>query len=302
MNLKQLELFVAVAKEGSMSRGADAVSLAQSTASQHIAALEEEAGVPLLDRAARGVSLSPAGALFLKYARRVLNERDLLVQSMAAFKGLEKASLTIGASNIPANYLVPPLLPALQQKHPGITLSVVSGDSQSILEQLIGAEVELALVGSRSNEKSVRYTPLINDPLVLVVGAGHCWSGRDKIDLDELYDESLIVREKGSGSGQTLETAFNKHNVDSEKIRVAARLGSNEAVLQAVANGFGCAFVSELSARDMLTRNELVVVHTGSFTVDRNIWIAQSRARSLSPAALAFNHLLTDYYSGFEET
>jgi DNA-binding transcriptional LysR family regulator len=60
MNLRQLELFVAVAEEGSMSRGAEAVSLAQSTASQHIAALEEEAGAPLLDRAARGVSLSPA--------------------------------------------------------------------------------------------------------------------------------------------------------------------------------------------------------------------------------------------------
>jgi DNA-binding transcriptional LysR family regulator len=217
---------------------------------------------------------------------------------MAAFKGLEKASLTIGASNIPANYLVPPLLPVLEQSHPGITLSVVAGDSQSILDQLISADVELALVGSRSYEKSVSYTALTSDPLVLVVGAGHPWAERGEIDLEELYGESLIVREKGSGSGQTMESAFKQHGVDSEKIRVAATLGSNEAVLQAVAKGFGCAFVSELSARDLLDRNELVVVQAGSLTVDRNIWIAQSKARSLSPAAAAFVHLIAGYYSG----
>lgn len=300
MNLRQLELFVAVAEEGSMSRGADAVSLAQSTASQHIAALEDEAGVPLLDRAARGVSLSPAGTLFLKHARRVLREKELLSEAMAAFKGLEKASLTIGASNIPANYLVPQLLPALEQKHPGITLSVVAGDSQSVLDQLISSEVELALVGSRLFEKSLKYSALINDPLVLVVAAEHRWAKRGEIDLDELYGEPLIVREKGSGSGQTLELAFKKHGVDSEKVRVAARLGSNEAVLQAVANGFGCAFVSELSAREQLKRKELVAVRTGSLNVHRKIWIAQSKTRSLSPAAQAFVHLLKGYYPGCE--
>jgi len=298
MNFRQLELFVAVAEQGSMSRGAETVSLAQSTASQHISALEEEAGVALLDRAARGVSMSPAGVLFLEHARRVLRERDSLVQSLSAFRGLEKATLTIGASNIPANYLIPPLLPVLHQKHPGISLSVSTGDTQGVLDQLLRAEVELAIVGSCPHDKLINFTALTKDSLVLVVGAGHRWADRTMVSLDELLHEPLIVRERGSGSGQTLELALKKCGINAEKLKVSAMLGSNEAVLQAVACDFGCAFVSELSVKKLLERQELRAVQAEGLKLDRKIWIAQLKTRSPSPAALAFVKLISEYYSG----
>ncbi len=125
MTLRQLELFVAIAETGSFSRGAYKVFLTQSTVSQHVADLEAEIGAQLFDRLGRGVTLTAGGELFLRHARRILAERDALRQSMAAFQGLEQAQLTIGASNIPANYLVPPLLSILHAEHPGISLTML---------------------------------------------------------------------------------------------------------------------------------------------------------------------------------
>lgn len=121
MNLRQLELFVAVAESGSFSRGAENTMRTQSTVSQQIAALEAEFGLRLFDRTGRGVELTEGGRLLLEQARRVLTEMAALKQTMARFQGLEETLLTIGASNIPATYLVPRLLPELARCHPGLT-------------------------------------------------------------------------------------------------------------------------------------------------------------------------------------
>ncbi len=101
MNLRQLELFVAVVEAGSFSRGAEAALLTQSTVSQHIAALESEVELQLLDRTGQGIEVTHAGKLFLQHARKVLAELVALQQAMAGFRGLRQTCLTIGASNIP---------------------------------------------------------------------------------------------------------------------------------------------------------------------------------------------------------
>ncbi len=298
MNLRQLELFVAVAETGSFSRGAETVSLSQSTASQHIAALEAEVGTDLFDRTGRGIILTSGGELFLQHARRILTERDALFQAMIGFKGLENARLTIGASNIPANYLIPPLLPQMIQEHPGISLTMITGDTREILQRLEVAEIELAVVGNRLDQKSVDYLPLMNDRLVLIVGPEHRWSRKHLSSLHELISEPLIVRESGSGSGQSLERALRQAGQDPAELMIAARLGSNEAILQAVASGFGCAFVSELSVRQHLDREKLRKVDVEGLTVDRQIWLAKLHTRTASPAARAFTGLLLKNYSG----
>jgi molybdate transport repressor ModE-like protein len=151
MDLRQIKIFVAIAETGSFSAGADAVALTQSTVSQHISSLEEEMGVPLFNRLSRGTSLTTGGTLFLRHARRILRESDALSQAMCSFRGLERAELIVGASNIPANYLVPQLLSTMKQEHPGISLTMLTGDTTEVLTMLKGAEVELC---TGSNDKS----------------------------------------------------------------------------------------------------------------------------------------------------
>ena len=292
MNLRQLEVFVAIATTGSFSRGAERVSLNQSTVSQHIAALENEVDACLFDRTGKGVLLTSSGQVFLKHARRILAERDTLLESMAGLQALENARLTIGASNIPANYLVPPVLVVLAREYPGITLTMQTGDSLEILNRLLSAEVELAVVGSRSSHKNIDFTPLYKDLLVLIVGPQHPWRERGVVAIADLADEVFIVREEGSGSGQALETSLRGAGFDPSRLRVAARLGSNEAVLQTVAAGFGCAFVSGLSVKPRQKHHEVFAIRVEGLTVERNLWLATLRTRSVSAAGQAFVELL----------
>lgn len=296
MNLRQIKIFVAIAETGSFSAGADAVSLTQSTVSQHMASLEEEMGVPLFDRLSRGISLTTGGTLFLRHARRILRESDALSQAMCGFRGLERAELIVGASNIPANYLVPPLLATLKHEHPGISLTLLTGDTAEVLILLEGAEVELALVGSRSENSEIIFNPLINDPLVLVVGSMHRWAKPGRIEIDQLFSEPLVMRETGSGSGQALDLALRRAGHDPQDLEIAARLGSNEAVLQAVAGGYGGAFVSELSVESWKHAGELKRIEIDGFVVHRKIWLAKARGRTFSPAAEAFSKILKNHY------
>ncbi len=292
MTLRQLELFIAVAETKSFSRGAEVISLTQSTVSQHIAALERETNTQLLDRTSKGIFLTTGGKLFLQHARRILSERDTLNQAMAGLHGLEKATLTVGASNIPANYLIPCLLPALQEKHPGITLSMRPGDSTEILDELKSGQVELGIVGGYVDDETYRYEPLIKDQLVMIVGPDHHLSTRRSISFEEMIKEKFIAREDGSGTNQALQKAFLSKGIDPDSFNVLARLGSNEAVRRAIAAGLGCAFVSDLSIQNNLRHGELVKVDVEGLTIDRQLWLVSLSERSASPAAIAFSELL----------
>ena len=297
MNLRQLELFVAVVEAGSFSRGAEAASLTQSTVSQHVAALESEVELQLLDRTGQGVVMTHAGKLFQQHAYKVLEECAALRQAMAGFRGLQQVELTVGASNIPANYLIPAILPRLAAEHPGIALTMQTGDSREMLDSLLAGTVELAVVGSRSDDRGVEYQPLASDLLVLAVNSRHSWSRCSAITLDDLGDCSLIVRESGSGSGQALQQALRQAGFDQDRLQVAARLGSNEAVRQAVLSGFGAAFLSEISIQQELKRGELVKVPVVDFAVKRHFWLVTRRRRTASPASLAFTALMQESFT-----
>jgi len=297
MNLRQLELFVAVAESKSFSRGAEFIGLTQSTVSQHIAALEEEANTRLFDRTRQGAMLTAGGELFLRHARRILAEKDQLFQEMAAFTGLSGGELLLGASNIPATCLVPPMLLKLVESHPGIRVNMQSGDSQQIISCLLNAEIELAIVGSEPENRKLEAVALASDLLVLIVGSRHRWAGGGMISLDDLSQEPLIAREIGSGSEKALQRELQRINLNPSRLKIAARLGNNEAVRQLVAGGYGCAFVSKRSVRRELDAGELCQVSVDGMRVERHFWLARLRGRTPSPTAQAVSELLLATYN-----
>jgi len=292
MNLRQLEVFVAVIETGSFSRGAQATSLTQPTVSQHIAALEDEAGLRLLDRGGRGVLPTQAGKLYLRHAHRVLAECSALRAALAEFNGLQQANLTLGASNIPANYLMPRVLPQLASAYPGIHLNMQTGDSQAMLERLHANEFELAVVGSRNHERALAFESLATDLLILVVSPLHPWSQVKILPLDALRQGPMILREQGSGTGKALNESLREAGFDPAQLQVAGQLGSNEAVRQTLLGGFGAAFLSEISVRQELLRGELISIRVENLHVQRQLWLATRSRRELSPAAQVIVALL----------
>lgn len=296
MNIKQLEVFLAVAETGSFSKGASATYITQSTVSQHVAALEREFDLPLFDRTGKGALLTEAGKLLVLHAGRILAEMRGAERALYRFRGAEEAELRVGGSNIPADYMIPAALPRLLQRFPGLTTTVCQGDSRGILDKLLKEEVELCVVGSMFELDGVDYTPLGHDLIRLVASPGHPWGVRGGVTFDEIAAEPLIFRESGSGTGKSVLEALGRAGIAPAGLRIRAVLGSNEAIKQAVMGGLGVSFVSDLSVRQELARGDLVAVDLEGMEIVRSFHLATRGGRALSPAAQAFAAVMKELF------
>lgn len=298
MNLKQLEVFIKVAESGSFSKGAEATFITQSTVSQHISALENEFGLKLLDRTGKGALLTEAGKLLLERARRLVEYAREIPVAIDRFKGVEEADLNIAGSSIPGEYMIPAALPLLINRFPGITIFLLQGDSREVLQKVLAEEVEFGVVGGRFAEDSLEFTPFTRDELVLIAPAGHRWAGVPEISKEELLGEPFVLRETGSGTGKATVEALREVGIDPSRMRVAAHLGSNEAVKRAVIAGIGVSFVSAISVQWELAQGTLIQVPVAEVCIKREFYLASRKGRELSPAALAFSAVMRELYSG----
>ncbi|MGD0842751.1 MAG: selenium metabolism-associated LysR family transcriptional regulator [Geobacteraceae bacterium] len=296
MNLKQLEVFVAVADSSSFSRAAEMTLLTQSTVSQHISSLESEFALKLLDRTGKGALLTEAGKLLLLHARRLIEEARDIPVVLNRFKGLEEAVLKIGGSNIPGSYMIPFFIPLFHQKNPGVTITLFQGDSRETLERLRREEVELAIIGSRFDGEEFVYTSLTIDKISLVVNSNHRWNGRESILPADIVNEPLIFREPGSGTDRTVRDALAAAGFAAEQLNVKTYLGSNEAVKQAILGGAGISFVSEMSVKKECERGELFMVKIEGVDISRSFYLVSRLGRELSPAAGSFVSLVMERF------
>jgi len=288
MNLKQLEVFLAVAETRSFTHGAERSFLTQSTVSQHISSLENEFDIRLLDRTGKGVCLTEAGKIFFDYATQILAGTKEMAVAIQRFKGMEQAVLRIGGSNIPGIYIIPRFLPFFQERHPGVSVHLTQGTSHEIVQKLKNEQIEIGIVGFPFTDDNVQFSPLCCDNIILVVNATHSWKDKQEISIDSLFEASFLFRDEGSGTHSAVQKALYNAGIDTTKLRVTARLGSNEAIKQAVSQGSGVSFVSELSVRKECISGELFPVKIRDLTISRSFYLVCRRGRELSPAGQAF--------------
>jgi LysR family transcriptional regulator, low CO2-responsive transcriptional regulator len=296
VNLKQLEVFIKVAESGSFSKGAEATFITQSTVSQHISALENEFGLKLLDRTGKGALLTEGGKLLLDRARRLVDYAREIPLALGRFKGVEEADLNIAGSSIPGEYMIPAALPLLISRFPGITIILLQGDSREVMEKLLAEEIEFGVVGARFAEDSLEFAPFAKDELVLIAPAGHRWAVKSGISKEELLGEPFVVRETGSGTGKATAEALREAGINPDGMRVAAHLGSNEAVKRAVLAGVGVSFVSAISVQRELEQGLLIQIPVAEVCIRRQFYLATRKGRDLSPAATAFSAVMMELY------
>ncbi len=290
MTLKQLEVFIAVADTRSFSKGGELVSLAQSTVSQHIRALEDELGARLFDRSLTQVHLTEAGQLFYSHAIRISRQCSEAEEEIRRFQGLEQARLRVGASTIPAAYLIPDLLAGFTDRWPGVRLELQQGDSQEVINLLKDNLVELAVVGGKYNEDAFCFQELLNDRIILVGRSVE--TGSRTISVEELHNLPLIIRELGSGTRQATDTALKKVALDIRNLNIVAQLGSSEAVRRSVLSGSGYAFISKIAIAPELADGSLMEIEIEGVEIKRSFYMAWRCGRTLSPAAEAFIQML----------
>ena len=288
MDLRQLEVFAQVVDARSFSRAGAALHLTQSTVSEHVRLLEEEVGTRLFDRLGRETVPTRAGELLYGYARRLLALRTEARQALDQFLGQVSGALTVGASTIPGEYVLPPLIGRFREKYPQVSIALRISDSRGIGQAVLEGQVEAGVVGARPEHKSLEATELMSDELVVVVPPGHPWFGRRQVALEDLAPEPLIVREPGSGSRQALEDALGEAGSGLAQLRVIAEMGSTGAIKQAVKSGVGLSIVSKRAVEEECQHGLLWGVKLRDLRFTRHFYVITHAGRSRSPLCQAF--------------
>jgi DNA-binding transcriptional LysR family regulator len=276
----RLVVFRAVAERLSFRRAAEALLLTQPAVSQQIKALEEELGFALFDRAGRAIALTPAGEILLRYANQSGALLTEATQQMAALAGEQAGTLALGASTTIAQYLLPRLVAGYRRQAPRVELTVISGNTETIVAALEQHRIDLGLIEGPARSQSVATEPFLDDELVLIAPAAHEWAERGSIRLDEISSMPLLLREVGSGSRQVLEMALERAGLRRATLRVVMELDSTEAIKSAVAAGLGFGFVSRWALeQDLRLDSAFRVLPVERLRVGRQFLIARLAAR-----------------------
>ena len=205
MDLRQLNVLIAVADHGGFSAAADALHTVQSNVSSHVARLEKELGVTLIDRQAG--RLTEEGALVVARARRVGGELEGLIADLAALRDEIVGPVRVGIIGTTARWLVPRVLAAVSSRHPGIYLVIVEATSTSLEPRLASGELDLAVVNLPLPVRDLIEEPLFDEDLVLVVAADHPLASRGRVNLAELADVQLLLPPPGTAFRGELDAA-----------------------------------------------------------------------------------------------
>ncbi len=269
----RLRVFRAVARHLNFRIAAEELLLTQSAVTQQIKALESELDVPLFDRAGGRVSLTPAGVALLPFANQLAVLAQEAREAVAATTGAQVGRLALGASQTIGQYLLPRLIAGFLQENPRIEISVMGGNTQTILEALVDHRVQLCLIEGPAMRRDVHVEPFMEDHMVCVVPAGHEWAD-EELDVNELERATLVTRELGSGSRRIVEQALEQAGLEVKKLRLAMTFDSTEGLLSAVEAGLGIAFVSRWAVRNQLALGTLKLARVRGLNLKRMFSLA----------------------------
>jgi DNA-binding transcriptional LysR family regulator len=257
MELRQLRTFVAVAELRHFARAASLCNLSQPAVSHQIALLEEEVGAKLLNRAARRVSLTVAGEVFLEEARRILGAVDRAHERMQEVARGAVGRIRLGATATPGLYLLPPLLAKYRGEHESYDLRYEIGPIHAIAERVARNDLDMAIVAGAVPSGELQARRLSEDELVIVTSPNSPLMRARTLKPNQLEAETWILREEGSDTRRQSAAWWHRHRLAPNRTMT---FDNPDAVKRAVMASLGIAMVSRLTVADDLASRRLAAV------------------------------------------
>jgi len=238
MDLRQLSTLVAIADHGSFSAAARALYTVQSNVSGHIARLERELGVTLVDRQRGG--LTDEGAIVVERARRVLHELDDIAAEMASRGDEVRGDSRIGCIGTTARWILPQLLAHMQRAHPAVHITIHEGNTTNLLPRLVSQHLDGALTHLPVDDPELVVEPLFAEELVLLAHSSHPFDDVDEITLAEVARHPLLLPPRGTGLRRVLDRAAT--NVGAE-LQAQVEIDGVRLMASLAFEGYGAAIV-----------------------------------------------------------
>jgi DNA-binding transcriptional LysR family regulator len=250
--LRQLEVFLAVARLGSVSRAARELALSQSAASGSLADLERQFDVRLFDRMGKRLQLSALGGDLRARAEAVLDQARDLERGLESQK--EAARLRVGATLTIGNYVAVPLMARFMRQHPGAEVTLAVANTEEIARQVANFEIDVGLIEGEVAGAELEVMPWRDDELAVFCAPGHALARKRTLTDRDLRAAPWIVRERGSGTRQAFDRAMRGLLPD---LHIALTLQHTEGIKRAVEAGLGVGCVSRIALEDAFRRGGL---------------------------------------------
>ncbi|WP_375737640.1 LysR family transcriptional regulator [Pseudomonas boanensis] len=281
--LRQLQVFVAVAQQESVSRAAELLSLSQSATSTSLTELERQSGCQLFDRAGKRLSLNALGRQLLPQAVALMDQAREIEDLLNGKSGF--GSLDVGATLTVGNYLATLLIGSFMQRHPECQVSLHVQNTAHIVQQIALYELDLGLIEGDCQHPDIEVLPWVEDELVVFCAPQHPLAEKGQASLEELSREAWILRERGSGTRLTFDQAMRHHPTP---LNIRLELEHTEAIKRAVESGLGISCISRLALRDAFRRGSLVPVETPGIDLRRQFYFIWHRQKYQTAAMREF--------------
>ncbi len=248
ITLQRLRLLVALADTGSVTAAAKASGITQPALSQNLRVIERHYGFPLVIRAGRRFVLTRPARAVVEYARRILRLADASERAARDLLLLRAGRLAVAASSTPGTYLLPQLMAEFRARYPDVELGLSLGDAGEVERRVLAGEADLGVVSQAGGESAASVRPFRRAEHVLVAPLSHPLATAPRLDAEALAAHPLIVREKGAGSREALESALAAAGL---AVTVLFELENTEAILRAAAAGLGAGVVPELAVMEV---------------------------------------------------
>ncbi len=286
MQLEDLEVFRAIAYQGSLSRAAVAMNMSQPTVSRRLKNLEEHMGAELVDRSAIPVHLTPQGILLLEFAENLLErwkQLGLVVQNTHDVGGV----VSIASSTAPAKILVMPTLAEFLRAFGDVRARVSVMDSSRVLSEVSTEQADLGFTGWRPPSDQFIVKAVAQDEIVLVVPNTPRFKHlASPLAVDRLEGLPFVQRQQGSGTQATVQEELS-HLGTVPEFTVVLEVDSNEAVVQTVASGIGVGFASRHIV-SLFGQRSLRIVSIEGVSITRALYLVRKRGLELTHAANLF--------------
>ena len=294
-----LRYFAAVARHGSIRGAAEELRVAQSALSRQILKLEADFGMPLFERWARGVHLTAAGTIFLRYARSSLQQVDEVRSELDALNGLRRGVVNIQSIESLVQHFLPRAISRFSQQHPGITFDVTIDASDHVVAAVREGRTDIGLVFYPPRERELRTVFRTGEPLVALMSASHPLARRSRVSLANAMLYPIALPVCNSGSRMLIDAACKAAGI---YLTPVLETNSVQLLVHFAHENMGITFQSRLSAWDSLRAGKLVAVPlrdslVNSATLDAITLVS----RRLPTAAEEFLRFLHDEFRSLAE-
>ena len=296
MEIRQLRAFVAIAELGTFTAGAQRVHVTQAAISMQIRQLETDLGARLFIRAPRHVILTEAGEQLLQRARQILRDHDAAVDEIAELAGAERGRLRVGsASAMVTTDALPKLLREVRKQHPRSEITVASGTSETLVQQILSGELDLAFVSLPVEARGINTERLSQDQLVAIASPRHRLAKQRTISAYTLAGEKLILGERGGNTRRLIDQFFAQAGVN---LHVSMELSRQAAIRRMVEEDMGVGIVPLQSVVDEVKKGRLIRWWIEGAEINWEMGIARLTGGYESPTMQTFIRLSRKFFAG----